>query len=180
MAIDVPTSKLLSLMLRHRPHDFGIVLDDAGWADVAAVLVALASHRRPVNPQELIALVQTSDKQCFALSPDGKRIRANQGHSIPVRLDLGASQPPDRLFHGTVARFLPSIRAKGLLRGRRHHVHLSASREVADAVGRRRGPPVIVEILAGRMADAGLVFLRTANGVWLTDHVPTEFLIFPE
>jgi putative RNA 2'-phosphotransferase len=176
---DTSASKLLSLILRHRPRDFGVTLAPDGWASVDVVLAALAAHGRPVNGEELRALVEASDKQRFALSEDGLRIRAQQGHSVPVELGHPAVSPPPRLFHGTVARNVPAIRAAGLVRGRRHHVHLSASVAEAEAVGGRRGRPIVVEVLAGEMAAAGHLFWLTPNGVWLADHVPPEFLIIP-
>jgi putative RNA 2'-phosphotransferase len=176
----VRLSKLVSLVLRHRPQDFGVTLDPAGWTDIAQLLAGLAAHGHPVTRDDLLAVVQTSDKQRFAVSADGLRVRANQGHSVQVELQHAAAHPPDRLFHGTVARNLASIRKTGLSRGRRHHVHLSSLRPLAEIVGRRRGVPLILEVLAGRMAAAGHVFLLTPNGVWLTDRVPPEFLLFPD
>jgi len=175
----VSTSKLLSLILRHRPGDFGVGLDDEGWVGVEKLLAALAAHQCPLSRPELEALVRASDKQRFALSPDGARIRANQGHSVGVRLAHPQQEPPELLFHGTVARALPSIREAGLLRGRRHHVHLSASRQVAMTVGGRRGAPIVLEVLAARMYAVGHVFLLSPNGVWLTERVPPEFLVIP-
>lgn len=173
------TSKFLSLILRHDPGKVGIVLDDAGWTDVATLLEALARHGHPLTREELEDIVKTSDKQRYALSPDGTRIRANQGHSVDVELDLPVTAPPARLFHGTVAEFLPSIREKGLVKGSRHHVHMSADVETAKKVGGRRGKPVILAVRAEEMVAAGHVFYRSANGVWLTDHVPPPFLEEP-
>jgi putative RNA 2'-phosphotransferase len=171
-------SKLLSLVLRHRPDHVGVTLDDAGWIDVDRLLVALAAHGTEVTRAELEGIVTTSDKQRFAFSVDGLRIRANQGHSVEVALALEERAPPAELFHGTVARFLNSIREKGLLRGERHHVHLSASRETAMAVGARRGSPVLLTIDAAAMHADELRFFRSDNGVWLTDHVPARYLSF--
>jgi putative RNA 2'-phosphotransferase len=176
----VRLSKLISLILRHRPADFGVVLDAAGWTSVEALLAALARRGLTVTPAELHALVAGSDKQRFALSDDGTRIRAQQGHSVAVALDHPVGSPPPRLYHGTVASALASIRVQGLVRGRRHHVHLSGSREQAERVGARRGAPVVLEIRAGAMAAAGHVFLLTPNQVWLTAHVPPEFLVLPD
>ena len=173
------TSKFLSLVLRHDPAKVGIALDDAGWTDVATLLDALARHGHPLTRAELDELVRTSDKQRYALSPDGTRIRANQGHSVEVELDLPAAVPPAVLYHGTVAEFLDSIRAQGLIKGSRHHVHMSADVETAKKVGGRRGKPVILIVRAEAMAAAGHVFFRSANGVWLTDHVPPAFLEIP-
>ena len=173
------TSKFLSLVLRHDPAKVGVVLDDAGWTAVATLLDALGRHGHPLTRAELDELVRTSDKQRYALSPDGTRIRANQGHSVDVELDLPVTAPPTRLFHGTVAEFLPSIREKGLIKGSRHHVHMSADTETATKVGGRRGKPEILVIRAAEMAAAGHVFFRSANGVWLTDVVPPQFIEEP-
>lgn len=179
MPSSVQTSKFLSLVLRHDPAKVGIVLDDGGWTDVAALLEALARHGHPLTREQLGELVRTSDKQRYALSPDGSRIRANQGHSVDVELDLPEAVPPAKLYHGTVAEFLDSIRVTGLVKGARHHVHLSADLETARKVGGRRGKPVILVIRAADMVAAGHVFFRSANGVWLTDHVPPAFIEQP-
>jgi uncharacterized protein (TIGR02452 family) len=171
-------SKFLSLVLRHDPARIGITLDDAGWTDVSALLAALAAHGTRLTRDELHEIVRTSDKQRFAVSSDGTRIRANQGHSVPVELGLPAVTPPETLFHGTVEAALPGIEDKGLIRGARHAVHLSADVETASTVGARRGKPVILSIRAGAMGDAGFTFQRSENGVWLTDRVPAEYIIF--
>lgn len=172
-------SKFLSLVLRHEPQRVGITLDAAGWTDVSALLAACAAHGVPITGDELAQIVATSDKQRFALSPDGARIRANQGHSIDVELGLLPASPPARLYHGTVAAALSSIRATGLEKRARHHVHLSADRETATRVGARHGRPVVLTVRADAMVTAGHAFFRSDNGVWLTDHVPTTFLDFP-
>src|SRR5688572_7482852 len=146
--MSVRVSKFLSLVLRHDPARIGIVLDDAGWTDVSALLAAAAAHGVTITRAELAEVVATSDKQRFALSPDGTRIRANQGHSVEVDLELAAAPPPATLYHGTVDAALPGIREKGLIRGARHHVHLSADLETAKKVGGRRGKPVILTVRA--------------------------------
>jgi putative RNA 2'-phosphotransferase len=169
-------SKFLSLVLRHDPALIGVALDDAGWVDVDVLLDALARHGKALERSALERLVRESDKQRFALSADGRRIRANQGHSVDVALGYAASPPPELLYHGTVERFLSAIRVEGLVRGARHHVHLSATRDVATSVGSRRGRPVVIEVDAGAMARQGYEFFRSENGVWLTDHVPARFL----
>ena len=177
--MSVRASKFLSLVLRHNPALVGITLDEAGWTDVATLLTACAAHGVSISRAELDALVASSDKQRFALSSDGKRIRANQGHSVPVDLGLPARQPPERLYHGTVADFLSSIRRTGLERRARHHVHLSVERATATSVGSRRGRPVILTIRAGEMARAGHLFYLSENGVWLTEQVPAAFIDIP-
>lgn len=172
-------SKFLSLVLRHQPELIGIVLDDAGWTDVDTLLAKARAKGTSITRDELVEIVKSSDKQRFALSSDGTRIRANQGHSVEVELDLPPTPPPAVLLHGTVDKFLDSIRKTGLVKGSRHHVHLSADLETASKVGARRGKPVLLEIRADAMADRGHVFYRSANGVWLVDHVPPEFIVFP-
>lgn len=169
-------SKFLSLVLRHRPEAVGLALDRSGWASVDELLRALAGHGKSLTRAELEQIVATSDKRRFALSPDHSMIRANQGHSVQVDLALLPASPPDVLFHGTVERCLSAIRAQGLRKGQRHHVHLSASRELAVIVGKRRGEPYVLEVDARGMAASGFVFYRSENDVWLTDHVPARFL----
>ncbi len=176
--MSVRISKFLSLVLRHDPARIGIALDDAGWTGVTELLAASAAHGVAITHDELTAVVASSDKQRFALSPDGQRIRANQGHSVDVDLQLAPAEPPALLFHGTVEPALASIRTEGLARGKRHHVHLSVDVETATRVGARRGKPVILTIRAGDMAAAGHVFHRSDNGVWLVEHVPPEFVLF--
>jgi putative RNA 2'-phosphotransferase len=176
----VHISKLLSLGLRHDPAALGIELDAAGWTDVAAVLRGLEARSLRVTEEELEEIVATSDKQRFALSPDGMRIRANQGHSVDVDLGLPRREPPEVLFHGTVARFLELIRRDGLLRRARTHVHLSSDIDTATTVARRRaGATVILRVRARAMHDAGHVFFMSDNGVWLTEKVTPAFIDFP-
>jgi putative RNA 2'-phosphotransferase len=170
-------SKYLSLVLRHRPESAGVALDQHGWVEVDVLLPALARRGHAITRVELEQLVRESDKQRFALSADGARIRANQGHSLPVDVELVAAAPPPRLFHGTVARFLPSIRAAGLAKMERRHVHLSATRDLATLVGRRRGEPLVLVVDAHAMVAEGHTFYLSANGVWLTDHVPPRFIL---
>ena len=173
-------SKLLSLGLRHDPAALGITLDTAGWTAVAAVLHGLASKGEPITEEELEEIVATSDKQRFALSPDGERIRANQGHSVEVDLGLPRREPPEILFHGTVDRFLEPIRREGLRRGARTHVHLSNDMETATIVARRRaGATVILRVRARAMHERGHAFFMSDNGVWLTESVPPEYLELP-
>ncbi|SCG50988.1 putative RNA 2'-phosphotransferase [Micromonospora halophytica] len=165
----------MSLALRHQPGRFGLVPDRAGWVAVDDLLAAMRIDRA-----DLDAVVVGNDKQRFAVQRDAdgvERIRASQGHSIPVDLGLEPSSPPVRLYHGTGAAALDSIRATGLHRGGRHHVHLSADVATARRVGARRGGAVVVlTVDAAAMARDGHVFYRSANGVWLTDAVPPDYL----
>lgn len=175
----VRISKFLSLVLRHEPAKAGLTLDSAGWVDVADLVRGCLAAGHPLSRGQLEELVRSSDKQRFALSPDGLRIRANQGHSIEVRLEYASQTPPELLFHGTAKRFLASIRAQGLVKGARHHVHLSVDVETAHRVGQRHGKAVVLQVRAGAMHHAGAEFLRSENGVWLTERVPVEWLVFP-
>ena len=125
---------------------------------------------------ELEEIVATSDKRRFELSDDGKRIRATQGHSVPVDLGYEDREPPELLYHGTAERNLGSILAQGLRSGQRHAVHLSTDVKTAIAVGQRYGKPVVLVVQAGRMHLDGHRFQCSSNGVWLTEHVPVEYL----
>jgi putative RNA 2'-phosphotransferase len=175
----VTVSKFLSLVLRHQPQTIGITLDAEGWVAVDELLAAAARHGQAISEDQLDEVVWTNDKQRFSFSPDGSMIRANQGHSVEVNLRLEPIEPPELLLHGTVERFLASIRELGLVRGKRHHVHLSADRETAVRVAQRRGRPVILVIEAARMHREGRQFFQSANGVWLTETVPPAYLQFP-
>jgi putative RNA 2'-phosphotransferase len=172
----VKLSKRMSKALRHEPGRVGLTLDEAGWVPVAALLAALGADRADVDE-----VVATNDKSRFTIGrgPDGvERIRANQGHSVPVELGLAPVPPPERLYHGTNAAVLESIRATGLNRGGRHHVHLSADEQTAHRVGARRGGAVVIlTVDAAAMARAGHEFFRSDNGVWLTDEVPPQYLV---
>ena len=172
----IHTSKYVAKHLRHAPHELGITLQPGGWVPVDDLLAAAAKHGFPITYDDLLECVETNDKQRFAFDPSGELIRANQGHSVEVDLQLEASEPPEILYHGTVERFLPSILKDGLVKGKRHHVHLSRDVETARKVGARRGIPVILKVDAGRMHRAGHTFLLSANGVWLTDSVLPEYL----
>jgi putative RNA 2'-phosphotransferase len=175
----VSTSKFLSLVLRHQPEAIGLALDEAGWASIAELLELTRASGRALDHDLLLRVVRENDKQRFTISGDGLRIRASQGHSIDVDLGLVPIAPPAVLYHGTVANFLESIRAQGLLPGSRQYVHLSADERTAEIVGTRRGKPVILKIDAARMAAEGLEFFQSANGVWLTAHVPAGYIAFP-
>ncbi|MEO3808312.1 RNA 2'-phosphotransferase [Sphaerisporangium sp. B11E5] len=173
----VRVSKYLSKHLRHSPDRIGITLDQAGWVDVDTLLDAARTHGFPITAAELHQVVAANDKQRYVLQ-DG-RIRANQGHSVPVQLDLPVTAPPPVLYHGTVARNIAPIRAEGLRPMNRHHVHLSPDHETATRVGSRRGAPVVLAVDAAAMHTAGHEFMVSANGVWLVSHVPPGFLRFP-
>ncbi|WP_089917199.1 RNA 2'-phosphotransferase [Lentzea albida] len=162
-------SKRMSKALRHQPERVGLTLDAAGWVPVADLLSALG-----VSEADLREVVERNDKKRFTI--DGDRIRANQGHSVEVELGLPVATPPDQLFHGTVAQYLDDIMRDGLRPMSRHDVHLSPDRETARRVGSRRGRPVILTVDAGKMHADGHEFRLSANGVWLTQHVPARYL----
>lgn len=176
MRDDVRLSKMLSLWLRHKPEAASLTLDAQGWTEVDAVLAACAAAGVACDWQNLLRVVEESDKQRFELSGDAGRIRARQGHSVEVALDWPSVEPPELLYHGTVDRFLPAIMAEGLKPMRRHHVHLSPDMETATRVGQRRGAPVILAIRAAALSQTGQAFYLTTNHVWLTEAVPPNFL----
>ena len=155
------TSKFLSLILRHKPQLVGLKLDEHGWADV----------------EELIRRVKNLDReQRYSFSADKKLIRANQGHSIAVDVELAELEPPKILYHGTGEKSCASIKLQGLLKMSRLYVHLSSDFETAEKVGRRHGRPKIFLVESGKMFVDGFKFFRSVNGVWLTEHVPAKYL----
>ena len=172
-------SKFLSLVLRHKPETIGLELDENGWASVEELLDKMNRDPYSLSFDDLKEVVETNDKQRFIFSEDYKQIRANQGHSIQVDLALEAQTPPGILYHGTAIKNLDSIKEKGLIKGSRHHVHLSADKKTALTVGGRHGKPVVLEVQAMNMYQAGMDFFLSENGVWLTDHVPPHFISFP-
>ncbi|MFY0511556.1 RNA 2'-phosphotransferase [Streptomyces anulatus] len=170
----VKVSKYLSKHLRHQPERIGLTLDENGWVAVEELVRAAARHGFTFSRAELDHVVAANDKRRFTV--EGDRIRANQGHTVAVDLDLAPAEPPAYLYHGTVARVMDAIRAEGLRPMARHHVHLSPDRETATRVGARRGRPLVLTVDAGAMHRAGHVFRVSANGVWLADAVPPQFL----
>ncbi len=172
----VKISRYLSRHLRHEPERLGLELEPGGWVLVDELLAACAAHSFAVTRDELVEVVERSDKQRFAFDERGLRIRANQGHSVEVDLGLAPATPPAVLFHGTPEGNVESIERDGLSRMDRHHVHLSPDFDTARRVGARRGRPVVFTVDAAGMAAAGHVFFVSANGVWLTDSVPPGYL----
>jgi putative RNA 2'-phosphotransferase len=176
----VKVSKFLSLVLRHKPEEIGLTLDEQGWANLRELIDCANRSGKQLSRAIIERVVATNDKKRFALSADGTMIRANQGHSIDIDLALEPRQPPETLFHGTATRFLEPIRANGLHPGRRQHVHLSPDEDTAIRVGQRHGKPVILRVRSGAMHRAGITFFCSDNGVWLTERVAPEFIDFPE
>ena len=169
----VSASKFMSLVLRHRPDTIGIELDPKGWVPVAELVKKSDGTLTDALVRQIVC---DSDKHRFALSEDGRDIRANQGHSVNVDLGLLPSDPPATLDHGTATRFLASIRAEGLRPGNRQFVHLSPDAETATKVGQRHGKPVVLTIDAGGMVCDGMVLLLSRNGIWLTKAVPARYI----
>lgn len=169
-------SKLISYILRHNPAEAGIQLDNHGWAPVDQLLVYLNKKDEQVNLDLLKHIVSTNSKKRFSFNDDYTMIRASQGHSVEVDLDYTPSTPPEHLYHGTVKESVPVILEKGIAKMQRHHVHLSKDKETATQVGSRRGKPVILTINAHAMHAKGYSFYLSDNGVWLTDHVPPQFI----
>jgi putative RNA 2'-phosphotransferase len=170
-------SKSLSYWLRHRPESIGIKLSDGGWTDVKE-LMEKAKKEIAFDFNELKEVVQTCDKQRFSFSEDFCSIRASQGHSVKVKLDFKEIAAPPVLYHGTAEQFLESIQKKGLVPGKRHHVHLSKDIETASKVGQRHGKLVILTIDTIKMQDAGFIFYISDNGVYLTESVPKKYIKF--
>lgn len=172
----VHVSKFLSRHLRHAPADLGLTLEPGGWVPIDAVLAGAATAGFRITREELDEVVRTSDKQRFAIDETGTKIRANQGHSVEVDLQLEPSEPPAELFHGTAERNVAAILRDGLRKMARHHVHLSPDTETATRVGQRHGKPVVLVVDAAGVRAAGHLFYRSANGVWLVDEVPARYL----
>ena len=172
------TSKFISLILRHKPETIGITLDEHGWANVNE-LIAGVSKTHPLDMAMLERIVAEDEKQRYSFNEDKTLIRANQGHSIPVDVELEEVQPPEVLFHGTGERFVASINEQGLIPKSRLYVHLSKDEETAYKVGQRHGKPFIYKVKSGEMYRDGYKFYRSVNGVWLTKAVPVKYLTNP-
>lgn len=176
-------SRLLSLVLRHQPQVLGIELDEHGWTNVKELILAIKENNGTiVTEEDILNIVENKDdsnsKRRFALSEDKKNIRANQGHSVNVDVQLKEYPPPEFLFHGTVDKFKNSIKTEGLKKMSRNHVHLSSDLGTATTVGRRRGKAIILRVRSGDMHLDGYKFYLSENKVWLTDHVPVEYIEF--
>jgi putative RNA 2'-phosphotransferase len=172
----VKLSKYLSRHLRHQPEAIGLTLEPGGWVAIDTLLEAVARHGVSLSRTELEEIVARNNKRRFALDETGLRIRANQGHSVPIDLQLEPLLPPDLLYHGTSVAALGAILRDGLRKMRRHHVHLTDDLATAEAVGARHGTPVVLLVDAAAMARDGHQFYRSENGVWLTEDVAPRYL----
>ena len=169
------TSKFLSLILRHKPSEIGIELDEHGWANVAELIKGIGKRQR-FNMAMLEEIVASDEKQRYSFNSDKTLIRANQGHSIPVDIELEEVSPPDILYHGTGEKFVSSISKLGLIPKSRLYVHLSKDIDTAINVGKRHGNPIIYSVDCSRMIADGYKFCLSVNGVWLTKEVPVKYL----
>ncbi len=172
----VKISKMLSKHLRHKPQALGITLEPGGWVEVNVLIEAFAKKGFELTPETLETVVRDNDKQRFAFNEDKTKIRANQGHSVEVDLELEPQTPPNVLYHGTASDRVAAILETGLQKMKRHHVHLSKEIYTAVAVGARYGKPVLLEIDTQAMLSDGFVFYCSSNGVWLVDEVPVGYL----
>jgi putative RNA 2'-phosphotransferase len=169
-------SKYLSLVLRHKPALIGITLDNSGWAKVDELLQNMQAKGWQIDRDVLSNVVATNNKKRFALSEDGCKIRASQGHSIDVSLGYIPLEPPGILYHGTAEKYIAAILLEGLVKQSRQHVHLSTDIDTARQVGMRHGSPVVLKVMAGAMYKEGYLFFCSENKVWLTEEVPPRFL----
>jgi len=174
----VRTGKFLSLILRHQPEVAGITLDSNGWADVDGLLAGMRRKGHPIDMVMLEEIVDTNDKKRYIFNEDKTKIRANQGHSVQVDVELKEAEPPEYLYHGTADRFVDVIMKTGLQKQSRNHVHLSKDRETAVNVGGRHGKPMVLRISARDMRRDGYIFYLSENGVWLVDEVPVFYIEF--
>ena len=174
----VKVSRFISLILRHKPEEIGIELDEHGWANVADLITGVSVNYPGFTMDILEEIVATDDKQRYSFNEDRTLIRANQGHSIPVDVELEQVEPPEYLYHGTGMKYYASIMETGLIPKSRLYVHLSGDVETAVDVGKRHGDPVVFCVDAKAMHKHGFIFYKSKNGVWLTEKVPNEFLLY--
>lgn len=172
------TSKFLSLVLRHAPEKIQLRLDENGWAKTNELITQCNKFHKKLNLELLDYVVENNDKKRFAFNDDKSMIRACQGHSIVVDLNMDQTMPPDFLYHGTVDEFLEAIKKEGLQKMSRQHVHLSQEKETAIKVGSRRGKPIVLIVNTKKMQEDGFVFYLSENKVWLTDEVPAKYIEF--
>ena len=170
------TSKFISLILRHKPEAIGITLDEHGWANVEELLVGMNRAGTDIDVELLQKIVAEDEKRRYSFNEDMTLIRANQGHSIPVDVELEEVAPPDILYHGTGEKYVDSIDAQGLIPKSRLYVHLSGDKDAAVKVGQRHGKPVVYVVESGKMYKDGFKFFRSVNGVWLTKEVPVRYI----
>jgi putative RNA 2'-phosphotransferase len=172
----VPLERLLAKHLRHDPEGLGLTLAPGGWVPIDALMAGCRHRNFHFSREELDYVVANNNKQRFTIDETGTRIRANQGHSVEIDLQLELLTPPDVLYHGTAQHFLEGILKMGVSKMARHHVHLSVDTQTAHAVGVRHGKPVVLRIDSAAMSRDGYEFYRSDNGVWLTDTIPPQYI----
>lgn len=173
---DVSLGRFISLVLRHNPDAAGITLDKQGWADTEKLIAGIKATGRKIDMETLERIVRENNKQRYSFNEDKSKIRANQGHSIPVEVGMEIKTPPDILYHGTARGSLDSIRLQGIRKMNRLYVHLSPDAETAINVGKRHGKPVVLTVDAKRMAADGYIFRLSDNGVWQSEDIPWEYV----
>lgn len=181
----VRISKFMSLVLRHEPEKIGLNMDSEGWVSVEELINKINGHSssklkgtEKITKDIIDEVVDTNEKKRFAYNSDGTKIRASQGHSIDVDLKMSSVSPPEILFHGTASRFIHFIKKDGIKKMNRQHVHLSSTKSTAISVGSRHGDSCVIVVKSGDMKRDGFVFFMSENGVWLTDNVPSKYLVF--
>lgn len=166
------------MILRHKPEAIGITLDEHGWADVDELIKGINETGEEIefSKDTLETIVKTDKKQRYSFSQDRILIRANQGHSIPVDVELEKKEPPKVLYHGTGVKSVKAIQEQGLLPMERLYVHLSIDVKTATNVVKRHDTPVIFQVNAEQMQKDGYDFFQSVNGVWLTKEIPAKYL----
>ncbi|EHK2401389.1 RNA 2'-phosphotransferase [Clostridium perfringens] len=173
---DTKISKYISLILRHKPEEIGLKLDEYGYLNVSDLINGLNKSWKDFNMDDLERIVREDSKQRYSFNEDKSKIRANQGHSIPINLELQPIKPPNKLYHGTGRKYLDSILKNGLIKKERQYVHLSSDIKIASVVGKRHGELVVLEIDSKSMFNKGIKFYLSKNNVWLCDYVPLEYI----
>ena len=174
---DIKLGRFISLILRHHPEQIGITLDSEGWADTQALLDGINASGRRIDMETLERIVRENNKQRYSFNGDKSKIRANQGHSIPVEVGMQVMTPPDRLYHGTATRFLDSIKRDGIKKMSRLYVHLTKDVETAVSIGKRHGKPVVLVIDTKAMHKDGYTFRLSDNGVWQSEDIPWRYVV---
>lgn len=173
---DEELGKFISLILRHKPEVIGISLDENGWADVESLIRGINKAGKAIDKEILSRIVRENNKKRYSYNEDCTKIRANQGHSLTVDVNLKKAVPPPRLYHGTATRFIESIKIKGIIKGNRQHVHLSEDKETAFKVGKRHGKPIVLVIDTREMMKVGYTFYLSENNVWLCEDIPWQYV----
>lgn len=170
--------KFISLVLRHKPEIIGIKLDEHGWANVAELINGMNKVGKSIDLNTLKIIVAENDKQRYSFNENKTKIRANQGHSIDVDIELKLCEPPEYLYHGTASRFLDNIIKQGIKKQSRQYVHLSRDIQTAAKVGARHGLPIVLRVYSKNMFNNGYKFYISQNEVYLTDNVPSKYIDF--